>query len=366
MLTWPSVGKRANTWRDGREFFHAVPGPINNLWRAIPAGTTPTRTAVEDLTRLKRAARPRLPLVAMVEALSSSRIAGIQTDAAQIALARSGARQNAAALQVVRCMEAAGLELDRFERITMDYVVGLHAALGGRDDPANAGRFREVWVWIGGASPVTAGFVPPPQEHVVPLMEDLVRFMVRTQVDPIVHAALTHGQFETIYPFTDGTGRVGRALIADQLRTTAPISLGLLQKREDYFEALAAYRAGLPESLIELLSDAVRVAVQVPAQLPSADDVREQVLGAVERKTAGARHLAALCADHLVITAKMLTDRGVTNGAAYRLLARLVDAGVLTRHRGAVPGVDAWTVGPWCDGVDALIQAAERPATQSG
>ena len=88
------------------------------------------------------------------------------------------------------------------------------------EDADIAGVVREAQNWIGGNdyNPIGATYVPPPHERVRPLLEDLCAFVNRTDLAAIVQAAIAHAQFETIRPFADGDGRVGRALIYMILR----------------------------------------------------------------------------------------------------------------------------------------------------
>ena len=66
---------------------------------------------------------------------------------------------------------------------------------------------------MGGPTPRQAAYVPPPAEHIAELMRDLLRFLNRGRLDPITVAAVGHAQFETIHPYADGNGRLGRVLI---------------------------------------------------------------------------------------------------------------------------------------------------------
>ena len=92
-----------------------------------------------------------------------------------------------------------------------------------RDDPgesAYAGRLRDMQNWIGGSdhSPRGALYVPPPPETVADYLADLLDYANRDDVPTLVQAAIAHAQFESIHPFTDGNGRIGRALINTVLR----------------------------------------------------------------------------------------------------------------------------------------------------
>ncbi len=87
-------------------------------------------------------------------------------------------------------------------------------------DAKIAGIVRTKQDWIGGNdyNPIGAGYVPPPPEHVQPLLADLCAFINRDDLAPVAQAAIAHAQFETIHPFADGNGRAGRALVYAVLR----------------------------------------------------------------------------------------------------------------------------------------------------
>jgi Fic family protein len=94
----------------------------------------------------------------------------------------------------------------------------MHAALmaKGRGSDKQPGEFRRSQNWIGGTRPGNARFVPPPPEEVEPCMGELERFLhsETSGLPVLLRAALAHVQFETIHPFLDGNGRLGRLLIA--------------------------------------------------------------------------------------------------------------------------------------------------------
>lgn len=87
---------------------------------------------------------------------------------------------------------------------------------GARGAAKQPGELRRSQNWIGGTRPGNAAFVPPPPELVPALLADLERFIHdnQTELPPMVRVALIHAQFETIHPFLDGNGRIGRLLIA--------------------------------------------------------------------------------------------------------------------------------------------------------
>lgn len=243
----------------------------------------------------------------------------------------------------------------------------MHERLDGGDDPVNAGRFRREWVWIGGQSPVTAAYVGVHPDAVAGDVADLVGFAQRDDVQPLVQAAIVHAQFETIHPFTDGNGRTGRALVSAILRRrkvarhmSVPISAGLLANTEEYFAALTAYREGDIEPIVERFAYAVRRALENAAILR--DDVaavRDAVLGTAQRRTGNLLTIAELCASEPAFTAQMVTDRGVSLSSAYRILDRLVAAGVI-RPEKPIHGVTVWTVPGLTDALDRFAVRAGR------
>jgi Fic family protein len=189
------------------------------------------------------------------ESVASSKIENIYTRQADLAAALLGARASKAAREVaahVQAIEHLVRDAERGE-IAVNSILGAHRALLANDpiEGAYAGRFRAVQNWIGGSdeTPRGAEYVPPPPERVQGLMADLVRFMARDDLAPLVQAAIAHAQFETIHPFTDGNGRVGRALVHAILRrrgltsvTLVPIAAALLADPKAYFEALTHLR----------------------------------------------------------------------------------------------------------------------------
>lgn len=131
----------------------------------------------------------------------------------------------------------------------------MHAILldSGRGHDKRPGAFRQVQNWIGGMGVDDADFVPPPPEHVEKCMAALERFINQPDEeqphDALVKAALAHVQFETIHPFLDGNGRMGRLLISFILHAEGLLrhpllylSLYLRQHRQQYFDLLMRVR----------------------------------------------------------------------------------------------------------------------------
>ena len=122
---------------------------------------------------------------------------------------------------------------------------------GGRGQTKEPGKFRRSQNWIGGTRPGNATFVPPPPQEVMPSLGDLEKFIhdESSNLPPIVKAGLIHVQFETIHPFLDGNGRLGRLLITLYLCSQKVLQQPLLylslyfkKRRADYYRLLQEVR----------------------------------------------------------------------------------------------------------------------------
>lgn len=121
---------------------------------------------------------------------------------------------------------------------------------GARGSGKQPGELRRSQNWIGGTRPGNAAFVPPPAEHVADLLADVERFIHNdSSLPPLVRIALVHAQFETIHPFLDGNGRIGRLLIAALMEHWRLLPEPLLylsgylkQHQSAYYQQLSAIR----------------------------------------------------------------------------------------------------------------------------
>lgn len=146
-----------------------------------------------------------------------------------------------------------------------------HLMRGVRGAEMQPGEIRTSQNWIGGTRPGNARFVPPPADEVPAAMSALEIWMHATDpLPPLVRAGLAHVQFETIHPFLDGNGRIGRLLVALLVEhwglLSSPLlylSLAFKRRREDYYARLSAVRtAGDWESWTAYFLDCVREAAE--------------------------------------------------------------------------------------------------------
>jgi Fic family protein len=217
------------------------------------------------------------------EGVASSKIEQLESSATDYALALAGSRANMSAVSMV----AAGAAIENLvssatpeNGITQESILKAHKVLMESDphDRDFAGRWRTMQNWIGGSdySPRNALFVPPPPETVEMYMTDLVTFSRRSDISPLVQATLLHAQFESIHPFTDGNGRIGRALINAVLRTrgitahtVVPLASALVANTTGYFAGLAQYREGDLAMLLNDFANGARIAAEETQQTAS-------------------------------------------------------------------------------------------------
>lgn len=144
-----------------------------------------------------------------------------------------------------------GLERLQELPLSLRLIKEIHARLmsGIRGGHKSPGEYRTTQNWIGGTRPGNAAFVPPPANEVLPCLGDLEKFLHDDTVPPLIKAGLAHAQFETIHPFLDGNGRMGRLLISfilchDQVLEKPLLYLSLFFKkyRQEYYDRLNAVR----------------------------------------------------------------------------------------------------------------------------
>ena len=226
---------------------------------------------------------------------------------------------------------------------------------GGRGARLTPGEFRRSQVWIGGTRPGNAAFVPPPVNELDNCLKHLERFLhdEPAATSPLVKAALAHVQFETIHPFLDGNGRVGRLLIALQLTADGLmrqpllyLSLYFKQHRQTYYELLnAAREKGDWETWLEFFADAV-----VASAAQAADSAKRLLALATEdaRRIAGLGRAAmsaaaihqALQQQPIATAASLAASTGLSAATVNKSLAHLRQLGIVSeltrKQRGRV------------------------------
>ncbi len=303
--------------------------------------------------------RPRLASLAALarnllrsESAASSRLEGVRIShkrLARAAFARAGSRRGddraAEVLGNVEAMERA-IELGASaERLSIGDIQDIHRTLlRFTDDRGIAGVIRTTQSWIGGNDyhPVGAPYVGPPHEPVPELLDDLCRFMARTDVAAVAQAAIAHAQFENIHPFVDGNGRTGRALIYTVLRRRGevsnyipPISLVLVGQPKSYVGGLGAYSQGKVGSWCERFGHATARAAREAERLAEAIEGLQadwlERLGQPRRDAAVREIVSVLPAQPVIDVAVAQRLTGKSHVAVGKAVAQLEQAGVLQR-----------------------------------
>jgi Fic family protein len=192
------------------------------------------------------------------EAVLSSQIEGTQSSLSDLLMFEHASAPTVPehdVREVSRYVAAAGLSVELLQRLplSMRLLREVHAVLltDARGNDKTPGEIRTSQNWIGGSKPGDALFVPPPHEVVLDCLGSLEHFIHREDehLSPIFKAGLVHAQFETIHPFLDGNGRLGRLLIPLVLMhegvLDAPVfypSLYFKERRQEYYERLQQTR----------------------------------------------------------------------------------------------------------------------------
>ena len=195
------------------------------------------------------------------EAVLSSQIEGTQSSLSDFLLSESSSQGGQAAttdddiMELENYISAMNYGLKRIRRLPLSrpLLCEIHARLlaRGRGSKKSPGEVRKSQNWIGGSRPGNAVFVPPPPEKLADVLSAFEKFL-RSKQPPLpilVKTALAHVQFETIHPFLDGNGRMGRLLIVFMLCSEGLLleplfypSLYFKQNREEYYRLLQSTR----------------------------------------------------------------------------------------------------------------------------
>jgi Uncharacterized conserved protein len=238
----------------GREV--VLEGPVAADVSEAEAALVRLNLAVDALSDSEALAR----LLLRTESVASSRIEGLEIGARRLLHADAERRlgeppRDVTAAEVLGNIDAMLYAVDKVDAgdlVSVELLLEIHRRLlSGTRLESHGGRFRSEQNWIGGSAfnPCSAEYVPPPHELVPDLVADLCEFCNDDSLPAVAQAAIAHAQFETIHPFVDGNGRVGRALIHLVLRRRGvvsralpPVSLILATWAQEYVEALTATR----------------------------------------------------------------------------------------------------------------------------
>jgi Fic family protein len=355
-MSWTPDFERAGGKKPSSGRYEAfVPDPIGDYEPALSSATSAlAERAGFTVRELNDDPSGLVPLEGLgrqllrSEARASSQIEGLDISPRKLAEADlSGQDGHFKAQEIlgnIRALELATRIGTESDELTVDSITRIHSELA-IVPPLDriAGELREEPSWIGGRTPLDAEYVGPPWKQVRPLLEDLCDFMNRDDISPVAQAAIAHAQFETIHPFGDGNGRVGRCLIQVIFRRRGlapryvpPVSIVLGANKDAYIGGLESYREGEVDGWVRQFSravdDAARQARSFSQSITELQAKWRDDLGRV-RSDAAVLPLIEMLPKFPVVTAAVAEKEiGRSRPVTIEALDRLESIGALTRH----------------------------------
>lgn len=284
------------------------------------------------------------------EALLSSQIEGTQCTLEDILDPTNEKTNDKDVSDVVNYVKATHFALDRMKELPLcnRLIRETHAVLmeGVRGQEKSPGEFRYTQNWIGGQGSTikTARYIPPNPEDMKDAMSELERYMNgKDSLDVLIQAALIHYQFETIHPFLDGNGRVGRLLITLFLMQrnviTSPclyISYFLKMNRTEYYDRMSQVRrTGDYEQWVGFFLDAVYEstadAIQTIDLLEKLHADSNALIGRIptRRQSAVLKVFAYIEENPIIDTQRTSMELGMSYNTTSKAIAALEDIGIL-------------------------------------
>jgi Fic family protein len=363
-LTWaPSGGGARKSERSPRRYRAWIPETVAEFEPVLQASTAALcERAGAEVRQLNSEPGALMALEGLgrqllrSEALASSQIEGLSISHRKLAAAEFGEHAHHKAREIVGTMKAMERALEIGSApglLTARSIEAIHREIAVAPPLDKiAGQIREEPSWIGGVDPSVAEYVGPPAKEVRGLLDDLCEFMNRDDISPVAQAAIAHAQFETIHPFGDGNGRVGRCLIQVLFRRRglaprllSPISIVLGSDKDAYISGLEAFRAGAVDDWVRYFANATELAALSSREL--AEEVEgiqgdwRALLRPVRADSASLALIDLLPRYPIVTAAAAEGEIDRSRRATITGLERLADAGVLTRHRNQKKG-DSW------------------------
>ena len=343
-----------------------LPHTVNGWTPSFDAATLRRlHSAAEQVRTLPQHIAPTRALrwcLKRTEAIATSHVEGIVTTMRSLSLLeslRAGRdperverdRQTLGAARLNAYAAAVGAR--RSNPVTSGDLQEMHRRLfAATSQQIGSGEFRDEQNWIGtvaARTPAEALYVPPPHRMLPPLLDDLTAHVTAPQLgQPLAKAVIAHLQFETIHPFADGNGRVGRALLHCVLqremphRLPLPLSAAINERKQGYYMALRPYQThiGPPDSAARsaaagVVADYLATAADVACDYTRAvahilaDMQQRWAERRLRQHSAAAAVLHAMCTMPAADTACLAAVTERSDRAVRRAVRHLADAGVL-------------------------------------
>lgn len=289
------------------------------------------------------------------EALMSSQIEGTQATLEDVLDPMIDANTNRNVADVVNYIKATEFAVKRLNELPLcnRLIKETHKVLmsGVRGQEKNPGEFRYSQNWIGGQGSTlkNARYIPPSPEDMIDAMSDLEKYMNESDdLDVLIRAALIHYQFETIHPFLDGNGRVGRLLITlflmEKKVLTTPalyISYFLKKNRVEYYDRMTEVRTkGNYEQWIKFflqaLLESAEDAITAIDELATLHDKNVALISNMGRAAKNTMLVFKYMESHPIIEIQKTSEAlGIAYNTASGAVNRLLDAGILIQTTNA-------------------------------
>jgi len=356
-------GYKAGTWRKGYQYKYFLPEKINHsfVWtdEGINELLEKASLRLGELNSFSRFVPDPNMFIKMhifKEAVTSSRIEGTQTNIEEAIIEEReiNPEKRDDWREVNNYVTAMNTAIEELKTLPLSnrLIRNTHKILlsSGRGEHKNPGEFRKSQNWIGGASLADATFIPPAHTELPDLLADLESFLHNTdiKIPHLIRIAIAHYQFETIHPFLDGNGRIGRLLITLYL-----VSAGVLEKPllylSEFFEKnktlyydnleLVRTKNDIGQWLKFFLTGVIQTAENGEATLHKITDLkatieREKILTMGKRAKQGSVLLHALFSKPVVTTKDVQNITGLSPKAANDLVQAFLTAGILKETTG--------------------------------
>ncbi|MBI3313941.1 MAG: Fic family protein [Candidatus Omnitrophica bacterium] len=253
--------------------------------------------------------------------------------------------------RILHYIEAMNFGLKRLEKLPLSLrlIKEVHKTLieGTGDAPGKTpGEFRRSQNWIGGGSPNTARFVPPPVHELSRAMSDFEKFLyLQDTLPPLIKTALMHAQFETIHPFLDGNGRTGRLLITFYLcqsnildRPVLYLSEYFKRYRDAYFDLMHAYHDKgevIPwiNFFLEGVAQVAEAAIDTSKKINALREEDVEKIHSLGRTTKVALNTLKRLYELPIINVKKIEEwTGLSRPAANALVQKLIELKILSQR----------------------------------
>ncbi len=358
---WPPAGKIERIWESNIPDSGLVPLAEKNTFQyqaTIPPKIASLQPPVDEntkdlLTNASLALKGLVPhsqlggtmekILFRTEAVNSSRIEGYETNYRNLAIALIGGESKPGAL--ITAFNLLALETaindNKNQKLSVESICSIHAQLMKLE--SFAGQLRDVQNWIGGSgfSPYNAAHIPPPPEYVVDALNDLVDFMARDDLNPVLKLSIAHAQFEAIHPFIDGNGRTGRALsqviLVQNELPPVPISVGLFALRGNYYESLSRYVEGDIAPTISLQAKSILVACfalhQIGGKRDSLADKWRELLNIRRKGSTVDRAVDWILENPAFTSSQLSSELSASSAETARTIKRFSDCEILSKSR---------------------------------